>query len=41
MNEEAEKIINSSLDGFQWILTGVALIVILYMIFKNIKKTKQ
>jgi hypothetical protein len=40
MNEEAEKTIFNTIDGFQWILGGVVIILILYLIFKNLRDNK-
>lgn len=38
MNEEVEKTISGSLEGFQWILGGILLVLILYLILKKAKK---
>jgi len=38
MNEEVEKTIANSLDGFQWILFGIVVILILYLILNNLRK---
>lgn len=38
MNEEVEKTITNSLDGFQWILGAFAVGLILYLVFKSFKK---
>jgi|LSQX01.3.fsa_nt_gb hypothetical protein len=38
MNEEVEKTISGSLEGFQWILAGILLVLILYLILKKAKK---
>jgi len=40
MNEEAEKTIFNMIDGFQWILGGIGVLLILYLIFKNLKNRK-
>ncbi len=38
MNEEVEKTISNSLQGFQWILLAIVIGLILYLIFSTLKK---
>ena len=38
MNEEVEKTISNSLDGFQWILAVFAVGLIIYLVFKSFQK---
>jgi len=40
MNEDVEKTISNSLNGFQWILAAVVLMLIIYLIFKSNKKSR-
>jgi len=38
MNEEVEKTISDSLNGFQWILGGMVILLILYWLIKKKQK---
>lgn len=40
MNEQVEKTISNSLDGFQWLLGAVILVLIIYLLFKSSKKSR-
>ncbi|SMC37651.1 hypothetical protein [Moheibacter sediminis] len=40
MNDQVEKTISNSLNGFQWILGAVVLILIIYLILKSNKKSR-
>lgn len=40
MNEQVEKTISNSLDGFQWLLGAVVLVLIIYLLFKSNKKSR-
>ena len=38
MNEEVAKSITNTMDGFQWVLGGLAVLLIFYLILKSFKK---
>jgi len=40
MNEEVAKSITNTMDGFQWVLSGLAILLILYLILKSFRKKK-
>lgn len=38
MNEEVENVISNSLNGFQWVLAGMVVLLILYLIISKSNK---
>jgi len=41
MNEEVEKIVGTTLDGFQWGIAAAAVVLLIYFILKKAVKKKK